>query len=122
MSWDRIERNIDQSIDQEGRKQDIIRQSINESTNRKKANYICIDSNPGDDVGSIGEGRVAVPAAVDDGARRRQADQQQSPHGWIRPIWGDELDVNPTWLWLAAIEAMRRRDGRGLSPGNRPAD
>jgi len=56
MSWDRIERNIDQSIDQEGRKQDIIRQSINESTNRKKAHYICIDSNPGDDVGSVGEG------------------------------------------------------------------
>jgi len=35
-----------------------------------------------------------------------------------------ELDANLTWLWLwlAAIEARQRRDGRGLSSGNRPID
>jgi hypothetical protein len=36
---------------------------------------------PCDDVGVVGEVGVAVLAAVDDGARRREAHQQQPTHG-----------------------------------------
>jgi len=37
---------------------------------------------PCDDVGVVGEVGVAVLAAVDDGARRREAHQQQTTHGY----------------------------------------
>jgi hypothetical protein len=80
-------------------------------------------SNLGYDVGAVGEGRIAVLAAVDDGARRWQAHQQQPPHG---SIWGDRAGCQsdlvarhgapPGSGWL---QSSRRRDGRGLAPGNR---